>query len=140
LTNDVVLFLHLLGLMMGAAGGLASAIIMRRALTLPADQAGVLRSLGPTLARFSHIGLALMWLTGVALVILKYGGFGSLPTLFWIKMLFVLSLTLAAITIEWTYAEIKRGNAVVAARLPRLGPWAGLSSLLAVLAAVLTFH
>ena len=32
--NDAILFLHFVGLMLGAAGGFASAIVMRRALAL----------------------------------------------------------------------------------------------------------
>ena len=137
---DIILFLHLLGLMMGAGGGFGSMIVMRGALKLPPDQAGPVRGLGPALGRFSTIGLILMLLTGPALVSMKYGGFGGLPSLFWVKMIFVVSLTLAAITLELTYASVKRGNMAAAKRLPALGPWAGMSSLLAVLCAVLAFH
>ena len=138
--TDIILFIHIAGLMMGASGGFGSMIVMRHAATLPPEQQGPIRALGPQMARFSHIGLTLMWITGLSLVFLRYGGFGALPQLFWVKIVFVLSLTLAAIAIEMTYADIKRGNMAAAARLPRLGPWAGLSSLLAVLFAVLAFH
>ena len=41
--------------------------------------------------------------------------------------------------IHMTYAEIRKGNVAVAARLPKLGPMAGISALLAVLFAVLAF-
>jgi len=138
--TDIILFTHLAGLMMGAGGGFGSMLVMRHAATLPLEQQGPFRTLGPKMGRFSHIGLALMWLTGLTLVFLRYGGFAGLPQLFWVKIIFVLSLTLAAIAIEMAYADIKRGNMAAAARLPRLGPWAGLSSLLAVLFAVLAFH
>jgi hypothetical protein len=126
--------------MMGAGGGFGSMILMRHASALPPEQQGPFRPLGPVLARFSLIGLVLMWITGLALVFMRYGGFSTLPQLFWVKIIFVLSLTFAAIMIEMTYADIKRGNVAAAARLPRLGPVAGLSSLLAVLFAVLAFH
>lgn len=138
--TDVVLWLHFVGLMMGAGGGFGSMIVMRHVRTLASEQQGPFRALGPTMAKFSHIGLALMWVTGVALAFMKYGGFAAMPPLFWVKIFFVLSLTLAAIAIEMTYASIKRGDMAAAARLPRLGPWAGLSSLLAVLFAALAFH
>ena len=140
LLTDIILFFHLAGLMMGAGGGFGSMLAMRHAASLPPEQQAPFRALGPKMGRFSHIGLTLMWITGLTLVFLKYGGFAGLPQLFWIKIVFVLSLTLAAITIEMTYGEIKRGNVAAAARLPRLGPWAGLSSLLSVLFAVLAFH
>ena len=137
---DVVLALHLIGLMMGAGGGFGSMIVMGVAAKRPPDHGVVLRTLGPTLARFAAAGLALMWLSGVALVELRFGGFSNLPPLFWVKIAFVLSLTLAAIATELTYARVQRGDVEAAKRLPLLGPVAGASSLLAVLFAVLTFH
>ena len=35
--NELLLFLHFVGLMLGAAGGFASSVLMRRALTMPSD-------------------------------------------------------------------------------------------------------
>ena len=138
--NDILLALHFVGLALGAGGGFASALVMRRAAAAAgAEQAMTLRGLGPGLARLSTTGLALMWATGLGLA-WERGGFTALPPLFWVKFLFVTTLTLAAITIEWTYAQIGSGNTAAAARLPLLGPIAGVSSLLAVLFAALTFH
>ncbi|MGB8315670.1 MAG: hypothetical protein WCE69_14425 [Aestuariivirga sp.] len=137
--NNAILFLHFVGLMLGAAGGFASAVLMRRALVLPADEAKVVRGLGPILAKVSAIGVAVLWLTGLIMVWSKWDGFGSLPQLFWVKAIFILSLTVVIGLIHMTYGQIRKGNAAVAARLPRLGPLAGLSSLLAVLFAVLAF-
>ncbi|MGB9140774.1 MAG: hypothetical protein WCB71_01085 [Aestuariivirga sp.] len=137
--NNAILFLHFVGLMLGAAGGFASAVLMRRALVLPADEAKVVRGLGPILAKVSAIGVAVLWLTGLIMVWSKWDGFGSLPQLFWVKAIFILSLTVVIGLIHMTYGQIRQGNAAVAARLPKLGPLAGLSSLLAVLFAVLAF-
>jgi hypothetical protein len=137
--NETLLFLHFFGLMLGAAGGFASAVIMRRALTLPADEAKVLRGAGPILAKVSAAGVALLWVTGLILVWSKWDGFANLPQLFWVKAIFIVSLTLVTILINMTYAQIRNGNVAVAARLPKLGPMAGLSALLAVLFAVLAF-
>jgi hypothetical protein len=69
----------------------------------------------------------------------KWDGFASLPQTFWVKAIFILSLTLVTGLIHMTYAEIRKGNVALAARLPKLGPMAGVSSLLAVLFAVLAF-
>lgn len=137
---DILLALHLIGLMMGAGGGFGSMITQREANARPPEQQGVLRSLGPAMANFSAIGLAIMWVTGLALVFVKYGGFGALPQLFWLKAIFITTLTLAAIAMHLTYGQLKAGNAAVASRLPILGPVAGVSSLLAVIAAVFAFH
>jgi len=138
--TDILLALHIIGLMMGAGGGFGSMIAARTALTRPPEQAAVLRSLGPTLANFSGIGLILMLLTGFALVFVKYNGFAGLPTTFWIKIAFVTTLTLAALATHVTYGQVKAGNVAAAGRLATLGPIAGLSSILAVIFAVLAFH
>jgi putative membrane protein len=138
--TDILLFLHFLGLMLGAGGGFGSMVTMQVAAKRPPEQAGAMRSVGPALGRLSTVGLILMLATGFLLVFLKYGGFAAMPSLFWVKMLFVGTLTIAAILIELTYAAVKRGDLKAAARLPRLGPMAGISSLLAVLFAALTFH
>ena len=138
--NQVLLFLHLVGLMLGAAGGFASAVIMRRALAMPADEAKVVRGLGPMLAKVSLTGLVLMWATGLILVWSKWSGPASLPEYFWVKAVFILSLTAVTVLINMTYGEIRKGNVALAARLPKLGPMAGVSALLAVLFAVLAFN
>lgn len=139
--NDVLLALHLVGLMMGAGGGFGSMITQREARARPPEQQGVLRSLGPAMASFSTLGLVIMWLTGAALVFTKYHGVaGLLPGLFWVKAIFIATLTLAAIALHITYGQLKAGNAAAASRLPILGPIAGASSLLAVIAAVFAFH
>ena len=137
---DVLLIVHFVGLMMGAGGGLGSTIAMGYSRTLPPEQAAVVRGLGPALAHLSTAGLVLMLLTGVTMLMNKYGGMAGMPMMFHIKLLFVTTLTLAAIFIEVTYAQVRKGNAKAAAMLPRLGPVAGISSLLAVTFAVLAFH
>lgn len=138
--TDVLLAVHFFGLMMGAGGGFGSAIAMRRAAKLPAEQAAGVRTLGSGYARFSSIGLILMLLSGSLLVTFKYDGVEAMPPLFWLKMVFVTTLTIAAIAVELTYAAVKKGDVSGAARLPVLGPIAGVSSLLATIVAVFVFH
>jgi hypothetical protein len=84
--------------------------------------------------------VTLLWVTGLILVWSKWDGFASLPQLFWVKAIFILSLTAVAIFVHMTYAEIRKGNVAVASRLPKLGPMGGVSAILAVLFAVLTFN
>jgi len=137
---DIVLALHLVGLMMGAGGGFGSMITAREALKRPPEQAEVLRTLGPAMTSFSWIGLMIMLATGLVLVFLKYQGFAGLPVLFWVKMVFVSTLTVASILVQMAYAQIRAGNVAAASRLPILGPIAGMSSLLTVIVAVFAFH
>jgi len=137
---DGLLIIHFIGLMLGAGGGLGSTVVMAQARAMPPEQAGSLRSVGPMLARMSTLGLVLLLLSGPALVSMKYGGFSAMPTMFWVKLVFVGTLTLAAILIEVTYARVKKGDLKAAGLLPKLGPMAGISSLLAVIFAALAFH
>jgi len=138
--TDAMLIVHFIGLMMGAGGGLGATVAMAHAQALPSEQAGPIRSLGPLFANLSVAGLVLMLATGVALTVFKYGGFGAMPAMFWIKMAFVATLTIAVVLIQVTHGQVRRGNAAAAARLPKLGPVAGISSLLAVIFAALAFH
>jgi len=138
--NDVILALHFIGLMMGAGGGFGSMIVMRAAAGKSPEEANLLRQLGPAMARFSLMGLIVMIITGLALVWLKYDGFGALPAMFWVKMAFVATLSIAALATEFAYSAAKRGAVEAAARVKMFGPMAGLSSLLAVLFAALAFH
>jgi hypothetical protein len=137
---DLLLAAHIIGLMMGAGGGFGSMITQREALKRPADQAATLRSVGPALATFSFVGLIIMWISGLALVFLKYGGFTALPHMFWIKLIFVGTLTLAALTTQVLYGQAKAGNTIAATRVAPFGQVAGISSLLAVIFAALAFH
>lgn len=140
ITIDILLALHLIGLMMGAGGGFGSMITQREASTRPPEQAATLKSLGPAMVRFSAIGLVIMLATGFALIFVKYQSLADLPLMFWIKMFFVTTLTLASILVHMTYAKIKAGDVAAASRLAILGPISGVSSVLAVVFAVFAFH
>jgi hypothetical protein len=140
LWHDALLALHIFGLMLGAAGGMSSAFIMARAAKSPPEHGLVLRGLGPHLARIAGAGLIVMWISGVALVFLTYGSFDRLPALFWVKFVFISTLTLAAIAVEVSYAHIKAGKMKPPGLLLVLGPISGVSALLAMIVAVFTFH
>jgi hypothetical protein len=139
--NDFILFLHFIGLAIMAAGGVATGTIMRRAGTMPPEQAAPLRSLGPALVNMTATGVAILWITGLILVWSKWSGFQNLPPLFWVKFVFVVIVTLLTAAILLTYAKIRRTrDPSLARRLPVIGPLNGLAALLAVLFAAYAFH
>lgn len=139
--SDILLVIHLLGLMLGAGGGFGSAVVMAQAARMDDKDARAARSIGPALARLSQLGLVLMLSSGVALMFAKYGGgFAAMPLTFWVKIFFAGTLTIASLAIEFTYRQVKSGNIQAASRLPRLGPMAGISAVLTTVFAVLTFH
>jgi hypothetical protein len=138
--NQLLLFLHFFGLLLGAGPGTAQSLIARRAERVTPEEARTLRSLGPMLANISAVGIVILWITGPIMVWTVYGGFANLPSAFWIKFVFVVLLTLIAIYTQVTFAEIRRGNVAAAERFKWLGPSAGISALLAVLFAVIAFQ
>jgi hypothetical protein len=140
LLKDILLTVHFVGLMLGAGGSFGSMVAMRYAGKLSPEQVGVIRALTPILARVALTGLVLMLATGIWMLFLVYNGGADLGPTFMAKMVFVTTLTLAALGTELTYGQVRRGNLKAAARLPVLGPIAGISSLLAVTLAVFTFH
>lgn len=136
---EVSLALHFIGLTLGVGSGFASGMIMGHLKHASPEQAATLKELGPVLGRMSSIGLLLMWLSGGVLVAQR-GGVAALPDVFWWKFAFVIALTIIVTLIELTYAQVKAGNAAAAARLPRLGPLAGITSMLALILAVVAFR
>ena len=139
--NHILLFLHLVGLVIGAGPGIASAVIMHTAATATPDGAAALRKVPPILVNVSTAGIVLLWITGPIMVWSVYGGPGSLPWAFWVKIVFVLALTVVVIAMQVTLAQIRKtGNMALAARMPKLGPLAGLSALVVVFFAVVAFQ
>ena len=135
-----VLFLHFFGLMLGAAGGFGALIVLMRARSAPADQAQTLRGLGWPLAMVSGTGLLILWVTGI-LMVLASGLAGSMPVLFWVKIVFVVAATVLNGLIHRTYAQMRRtGDVSLAQRLMMFGPAASGSVLLAVLFAAYAFN
>ena len=137
--NEALLFLHFLGLILGSGPGVAMNVVVRRAAAAPPEQAQALRALGPILANVSAIGIGILWITGIIMVWTKWDGFANLPQWFWVKLLFVVLVTIFAGLTHMTYGQVRRGNVAAAARLAIYGPATGISALLAVLFAVVAF-
>ncbi len=135
--HGFILFLHLVGLMLGAAGGFGAVLVMIRARSAPDDQAQVLRTLGWPLAMMSGAGLVVLWATGILMLFFTAP---SLPSIFWAKIVFVVVLTVLNGLVHKTYADMRRtGDVGLMQRLYVLGPASGATLLLVVLLAVYAF-
>ena len=134
-----ILFLHFVGLMLGAAGGFGAALVMMQANSAPPEQAQTLRALGWPFAMMAGAGLVVLWITGV-LMVLGRGGPVGLPVLFWVKILFVVVATVFNGLTHRVYAQMRRtGDVALAQQLMIFGPGAGIAVLVAVLLAVYAF-
>lgn len=139
--NDILIFLHFIGLLLGAAPGIANMVIARQIAKATPEAAAGLRIIPPILANISAVGILLLWVTGIVLVFTGWRGPENLPTMFWVKLVFVVILTIITVMVHMTIREIKRtGNVALGARLPKLGPFAGAAALLSTFFAVLAFH
>ncbi|WP_421722894.1 hypothetical protein [Bauldia sp.] len=139
--NDILLFAHFVGMIMGTAPGIANMVISRQAVSASPDGAAALRTIPPILAGVSGIGLLVLWVTGAILIFTAWQGVENLPVLFWVKLAFVVILTIIAIMVHVTIREIRAtGNVALSGRLRKLGPFAGVFALFAILFAVLAFN
>lgn len=139
--NNVLLFLHFVGLAMGFAGGIGSAVTMRFAGGASAEGAAALKRLPPVFINISAYGLLILWITGLVMIWSVYGGPQNLPGLFWLKIVFVVILTGLNGWHHAIYAQIRRtGDPSRGEALKIVGPASGLSALLAMAAAVFAFN
>ena len=139
--NQTLLFLHLLGLVMGLGAGMANAVIMGQAGKSDAATAKTLRTLPPIFARLSAIGLALLLVTGPILIFTKYSGHAPDPASFGIKMGLVLAVVAAFGWMQVMMAQLRRtGDPAIAGRMALVGPVLSLLTLATMLVAVFAFE
>lgn len=138
--NDILLMLHFLGLAMGLAGGFGNLVMSRLMAQAKPSDAMVLARFPPAIVRVSDTGLVLLWVTGIILIFSKYSGPGAMPGVFWIKIVAVVALTGLVGFMHSLMARAKKGDAAARRLMPKVGLFAMLSALLAIVFAVLAFH
>ena len=136
-----LLVLHLIGLALGLGGGVGNMIAGRMMAGAEPAGAKALGAMQRKIGRASFVGLILLWITGIWMVQGYHdGGFGALPGTFSIKMIFVVIVTIAALTAQWKSISAARSGTPPSRRtMAMLGMISGLFSLLAVIMAVATF-
>ncbi len=137
--ETTLLIVHYLSFVVGAGGSFIAFMIVRRIATRPAGEAAVLRQIPPMISNFAVAGLVLLWVTGFALVYSRYGGFSTFGWAFWVKMVFVVALTLVVVAVRIEMRRAKRGVAGAGAKLVRMSPWPVVTSWLAIVFAVIAF-
>ncbi|MGE0363379.1 MAG: hypothetical protein AB7H93_23765 [Vicinamibacterales bacterium] len=137
--TQLLLILHFIGLALGFSATVVNMAV--RGLMAGADPAEArgLARLPPLMANVGGGGLLLLWATGLILTFTKWGGFGSLPWQFHVKLTAVVLLTGAVGLSHALLARVRRGDAAAAGRLPIVGHAILVCSLTAVVFAVLAF-
>jgi len=137
--DNVVVVLHFIGLGMGMSVGFANMVMAGVVGKAAPNEKAVLGRFPPAMSKIGVAGLALMWISGIAIVMTRYGRFDILPRTFLYKMIAVVLLTLSVVYIELLFGRLKKGDASALATVQVVGRLTGLFSLAAIIFAVITF-
>jgi uncharacterized membrane protein len=138
--NNLLLWLHLLGLFVGGGASVGMFVIGRLMPSASVEQRQGYFRLGNILVRSGRAALVVLIVTGPLLLWLKYGGFAGMSPWFHFKMAMVLVLIAANIVSGIAFKRVQKGDAgarVIAARAGLVGTFA---LVLIVLAAVFAFE
>lgn len=135
-----VLALHILGLVLLMGTGLANARIGPLFGTSSDEQKGVLFKLLGALRGNLHIGLGLLWVTGIALIFMRGFDITQMSIWFWVKMLFVVIVS-ATVGIGASAArKFETGDVAASGRVAMMGMASGISGIIIIICAVFAFQ
>jgi hypothetical protein len=125
---------------MGVGVGIAMSRVAPKVIAAPPGERWHLWPLEKFLARVIAAGLAVLLITGPLMLWLKFGGVAGLGWSFWAKMAFVASTVVFIGLKDWAAGRLARGDESAAKLMSVSGPLAGISAVLAMLFAVITFN
>ena|SRR5688572_1408124 len=134
-----LMVVHFLGLAVGLSTGFANMVMAGLIAKAAPPERAVLGRFPPAMARVGAIGLAMLWASGIAIVLTRYGTFAILPRPFIIKLTAVVLLTLIVGYIHVLMPRAQRGDAAAMARIQLLGKITGPLAIIAIIFAVITF-
>jgi hypothetical protein len=137
--DHFLVIVHFIGLALGFSSGFGNMVVAGLIAKAAPQEKAVLGRVPPALGRLGVVGIVLLWVSGIAIIMLRYGGFAILPRPFIYKLTAVVLLTLTVIYINVLQPRAQRGDAAAMARIQTLGRLSGPLSLLAVIFAVITF-
>ncbi len=125
---------------MGFATGFGNMIMAGIIAKATPEERRALMKFPPAIARVGDVGLVLLWLTGLTLVFVKWGGFGNMPGLFHAKLTAVVLMTLLIGFVHSQAKGIAAGDAAAIGRVEIAGKSIFLLAVTAVVLAVWTFN
>lgn len=137
IVNFVFKFLHILGLMLGAAAGFGAMVVARQARRVgaPSPDLAALRSVFLTMAL---TGITLLWLSGLGLWMFRYD-FVGLGAAYSVKLLTALVLLGVILAINRINARAAKTGTPPPAWLPKLGMTTPVLTLVAMALGVWVF-
>jgi hypothetical protein len=137
---NILLIIHLAGLIMGFVGGRAHGVVVGRIAAASPETAALLWTFEAQASRTAFIGTALLLASGVAMLWLKYDGLAGQGALFIVKMALVAAVTIAEIMRHRTALAWKAGNAAMERATRAWGKFSGLAAVATVAVAVFNFN
>lgn len=137
--DNLLVVVHFVGLGMGLSVGFANMVMAGIIAKAAPAEKGVLGRFAPAMSKIGVTGLVLLWGSGIAIVMTRYGRFDILPRTFVYKLIAVVLLTLTVAYIEVLLARVKKGDTSALATIQVLGRFTGIFSLVAIIFAVITF-
>ena len=134
-----LMVVHFLGLALGLSTGFANMVMAGLIAKAAPQEKAVLGRFPPAMARVGAIGLAMLWASGIAIVLTRYGTFAILPRPFIVKLTAVVLLTLIVGYIHVLMPRAQRGDVAAMARIQLLGKITGPLAIIAIIFAVITF-
>ena len=135
--GSVLVIVHVLALMLGAAGGFGAMLTLGHAKPKQKEKGGPIRGVGRVFSTMSLTGILVLWPTGIALVVTNPDLYPLNP-MFWMMMMFAVVLTVTTVSIEVIYGRAKQAPHL-ARLLPSLKPLAALSYIMTAVFSVLAF-
>ena len=137
--DQVLIVVHFLGLAMGFSSGFANMVMAGVIAKAAPDEQRVLARFAPAMSGVGALGLAMLWASGIAIVMTRVGTFAILPQPFVVKLIAVVLLTVVVGYIHLLMPKAQRGDAAAMARIHTRGKITGPLALIAVIFAVITF-
>lgn len=137
--DQFLVILHFLGLAAGLSTGFANMVMGMLIAKAAPHEKPILGRFPPAMSRIGIVGLSLLWISGISIVMTRYGSFAILPRPFIIKLSAVVLLTLAVIYIQMLLPKAQKGDAAAMARIQTLGKLTGPLAIIAIIYAVITF-
>ena len=104
----VLMILHFLGLVMGMGGGFANIVAKRQMpKAQPVAYPGMALA-AEAVGKMAASGLVLLWLTGIAMTMIKYAG--AVPTMLWLKIDRVGVMTVLVVGLNLMMIRAKRSG------------------------------
>lgn len=137
---NVLLILHLVGLVLGFVGGRAHGVVMGKIGAASQETAALLWAFEAQASRAAFIGTAILVVTGLAMLYLKYGGFAGQGMLFYVKLALVAAVATAEIMRHLSALRWRAGDPAMEVRTKAWGRFSGLAALSTLAVAVFNFN